>query len=109
VLLLPIQLSILHVPSPAVTPTNLLFNVGSAPGGLVRFWKERRLFNDLTRVLVAGTMPGVVAGANHVGEQRRNRRPLRVPRARSTRLPSSRRSGALSHRSTYNRIQRSSV
>ena len=27
VLLLPIQLSVLHVPSPAVTPTNLLFNV----------------------------------------------------------------------------------
>ena len=26
VLLLPIQLSVLHVPSPAVTPTNLLFN-----------------------------------------------------------------------------------
>jgi uncharacterized membrane protein YfcA len=30
VLLLPIQLSILHVPSPAVTPTNLLFNADSA-------------------------------------------------------------------------------
>jgi hypothetical protein len=63
VLLLPIQLSILHVPSPAVTPTNLLFNVGSVPGGLMRFWRERRLFNDLTWLLVAGTLPGVVAGA----------------------------------------------
>jgi hypothetical protein len=63
VLLLPIQLSILHVPSPAVTPTNLLFNVGSVPGGLIRFWRERRLLNDLTWVLVAGTLPGVVAGA----------------------------------------------
>ncbi len=31
VLLLPIQLSVLHVPSPAVTPTNLLFNVVAAP------------------------------------------------------------------------------
>jgi uncharacterized protein len=29
VLLLPIQLSVLHVPSPAVTPTNLLFNVAA--------------------------------------------------------------------------------
>ena len=38
VLLLPIQLSVLHVPSPAVTPTNLLFNVASTPGGLLRFW-----------------------------------------------------------------------
>lgn len=27
VFLLPVQLSLLHVPSPAVTPTNLLFNV----------------------------------------------------------------------------------
>jgi uncharacterized membrane protein YfcA len=63
VLLLPIQLSILHVPSPAVTPTNLTFNVASVPGGLLRFWKERRLLNDLTWLLVAGTLPGVVAGA----------------------------------------------
>lgn len=36
VLLLPIQLSVLHVPSPAVTPTNLLFNVAAVPGGLLR-------------------------------------------------------------------------
>jgi uncharacterized membrane protein YfcA len=63
VLLLPIQLSILHVPSPAVTPTNLLFNVAAVPGGLARFWQERRLFNPLTWTLVAGTLPGVVAGA----------------------------------------------
>ena len=63
VLLLPIQLSILHVPSPAITPTNLLFNVAAVPGGLLRFWHERRLLNHLTWLLVAGTLPGVVAGA----------------------------------------------
>jgi uncharacterized membrane protein YfcA len=63
VLLLPIQLSILHVPSPAVTPTNLLFNVAAVPGGLLRFWHERRLLNHLTWLLVAGTLPGVIAGA----------------------------------------------
>jgi uncharacterized protein len=63
VLLLPIQLSVLHVPSPAVTPTNLLFNVAAVPGGLLRFWHERRLFNHLTWLLVAGTLPGVIAGA----------------------------------------------
>jgi uncharacterized membrane protein YfcA len=63
VLLLPIQLSLLHVPSPAVTPTNLLFNVAAVPGGLLRFWHERRLFNHLTWLLVAGTLPGVIAGA----------------------------------------------
>jgi uncharacterized membrane protein YfcA len=63
VLLLPIQLSVLHVPSPAVTPTNLLFNVAAVPGGLLRFWHERRLINPLTWLLVSGTLPGVVAGA----------------------------------------------
>jgi hypothetical protein len=60
---LPIQLSILHVPSPAVTPTNLLFNVAAVPGGLLRFWHERRLLNHLTWLLVAGTLPGVIVGA----------------------------------------------
>jgi uncharacterized membrane protein YfcA len=63
VLLLPIQLSVLGVPSPAVTPTNLLFNVAAVPGGLLRFWHERRLTNPLTWLLVAGTLPGVIAGA----------------------------------------------
>jgi uncharacterized membrane protein YfcA len=63
VLLLPIQLSVLHVPSPAVTPTNLLFNVAAVRGGLLRFWHERRLVNKLTWLLVAGMLPGVIAGA----------------------------------------------
>jgi uncharacterized membrane protein YfcA len=63
VLLLPIQLSVLGVPSPAITPTNLLFNVAAVPGGLLRFWHERRLWNPLAAVLVAGTLPGVIAGA----------------------------------------------
>jgi uncharacterized membrane protein YfcA len=63
VLLLPIQLTVLHVPSPAVTPTNLLFNVAAVPGGLLRFRHERRLSNALTGLLIAGTLPGVVAGA----------------------------------------------
>lgn len=63
VLLLPIQLSVLRVASPAVTPTNLLFNVAATPGGLLRFAHERRLQGPLARLLVAGTLPGVVAGA----------------------------------------------
>ena len=37
VFLLPVQLSILGVPSPQITPTNLLYNVISGPGGLLRF------------------------------------------------------------------------
>ncbi len=63
VLLLPVQVSVLRVPSLAVTPTNLVFNVISVPGGLLRFWHERRLFSPLGALLVAGTLPGVVLGA----------------------------------------------
>ncbi len=63
VLLLPVQVSVLGVPSPAVTPTNLLFNVLSTPGALMRFAREGRLGGPLTKLLVAGTMPGVIAGA----------------------------------------------
>jgi uncharacterized membrane protein YfcA len=63
VLLLPVQLSVLHVPSPAVTPTNLLFNVFATPGALWRFHRERRLSGPLLPLLVAGTLPGVVAGS----------------------------------------------
>jgi uncharacterized membrane protein YfcA len=63
VLLLPVQLSVLHVPSPSVTPTNLLFNVAATPGGLLRFWREHRLGGPLTGPLVVGTLPGVILGA----------------------------------------------
>jgi uncharacterized membrane protein YfcA len=63
VLLLPVQLSLLGVPSPAVTPTNLLFNVAATPDALLRFWQEDRLVSRLGGVLIAGTLPGVVAGA----------------------------------------------
>lgn len=37
VFLLPVQLDVLRVPSPAVTPTNLLFNVVATPGPLLRY------------------------------------------------------------------------
>jgi hypothetical protein len=33
------------------------------PGGLLRFWRERRLFNALSALLIVGTLPGVVVGA----------------------------------------------
>src|SRR5215469_6119616 len=63
VFMLPVQLSVLDVPSPAVTPTNLLFNVVATPGALLRYHRQGTLSGPLTRQLVAGTMPGVVAGA----------------------------------------------
>jgi uncharacterized membrane protein YfcA len=63
VLLLPLQVSVLGVPSPAVTPTNLLYNVLSTPGALMRFARERRLRTPLSALLVAGTLPGIIVGA----------------------------------------------
>jgi len=63
VFLVPVQISLLHTPSPAVTPTNLLYNLVAIPGALLRFRREGRLGGPLTRLLVLGTLPGVVAGA----------------------------------------------
>ncbi|MDX6610183.1 MAG: uncharacterized protein QOF85_2108 [Solirubrobacterales bacterium] len=63
VFLVPFQISVVHTPSPAVTPTNLLFNLIAIPGALLRFHRERRLGGPLTRLLILGMLPGVVAGA----------------------------------------------
>ncbi|MGW6362689.1 TSUP family transporter [Streptomyces sp. NPDC055092] len=63
VFLLPVQVSVLGVPSPAVTPTNLLYNVVAGPGALLRHWRAGRLGGPLTRLLLVGTVPGVVIGA----------------------------------------------
>lgn len=63
VFLLPVQLSVLGVPSPQITPTNLIFNVIAAPGALARFGRRRQLDHPLTIQLVAGSAPGVVLGA----------------------------------------------
>lgn len=63
VFLLPFQLSVLHVPSPRITPTNLLFNVISGPGGLVRYWRRGQFNRALTLQLLAGSVPGVILGA----------------------------------------------
>jgi uncharacterized membrane protein YfcA len=63
VFLLPVQLDLLHVANPAVTPTNLLYNVISGPGALWRYRLAGRLTGSLTRTLLKGTLPGVVLGA----------------------------------------------
>lgn len=63
VFLLPVQLSVLAVPSPAVTPTNLMFNIVATPGALLRYRRHGQLNGPLTRQLVAGTLPGVIIGA----------------------------------------------
>lgn len=63
VFLLPVQLDVLKVPNPQVTPTNLLYNVVSVPGALTRYRRQRQLAGPLTRALLVGTLPGVVVGA----------------------------------------------
>jgi uncharacterized protein len=63
VLLLPFQVSVLGTPSPAVTPTNLLYNVVATPGALYRYWRQHQSGGHLAPVLIAGTVPGVIAGS----------------------------------------------
>jgi uncharacterized membrane protein YfcA len=63
VLLLPFQVSVLGTPSPAVTPTNLLYNVVATPGALYRYWRQQQTGGRLARMLIAGTLPGVIAGS----------------------------------------------
>jgi hypothetical protein len=63
VLLLPFQVSVLGTPSPAVTPTNLLYNVVATPGALYRYWRQGQTGGRLALMLIAGTLPGVIAGS----------------------------------------------
>jgi hypothetical protein len=63
VLLLPFQVSVLGTPSPAVTPTNLLYNVVATPGALYRYRRQGQTGRRLAWILVAGTTPGVIAGS----------------------------------------------
>jgi len=63
VLLLPFQVSVLGTPSPSVTPTNLLYNVVATPGALYRYWRQGQTGGRLSLVLIAGTLPGVIAGS----------------------------------------------
>jgi hypothetical protein len=49
----PFQISVIHTPSPAVTPTNLIYNLIAIPGAPLRFPRERRLGGRLARALPA--------------------------------------------------------
>jgi uncharacterized protein len=63
VFLVPIQVSLLHTPSPSVTPTNLLYNVIATPGALLRYRGRGVLRAPLTVALLLGTLPGVIVGS----------------------------------------------
>ena len=62
-LLLPFQMSFLGFTSPAVSPTNQLYNVIAIPSGVWRYVKEGRMVWPLTWIVVVGTLPGVFIGA----------------------------------------------
>jgi uncharacterized membrane protein YfcA len=47
----------------SVTPTNLLYNVVATPGALYRYWRQGQTGGRLALVLIAGTVPGVIAGS----------------------------------------------
>ncbi|MCP4571743.1 MAG: sulfite exporter TauE/SafE family protein [bacterium] len=61
-LLLPFQVSVLGFTSPAVSPTNHIFNVVAIPSGVLRYVREGRMIWPLTCIVVVGTVPGVFLG-----------------------------------------------
>ncbi len=61
-LLLPFQMSVLGFTSTSVTSTNFLFNVTGTPGGIYRYIKECRFAWPVALIIVAGIIPGVLAG-----------------------------------------------
>lgn len=61
-LLLPFMVSVLGFTSPAVSPTNLVFNIVAIPSGVYRYFREGRMIGPLAWVVVAGTLPGVFIG-----------------------------------------------
>lgn len=62
-LLLPFQVSVLGFTSPAVSPTNLIYNVVATPGGILRYLREGRVAWSLALVVSLGALPGVFVGA----------------------------------------------
>ena len=62
-LLLPFQMSVLGFVSPAVTPTKLIYNVVSVPGGVVKYIKDHRMVWPIAWVIAVGTLPGIFVGS----------------------------------------------
>ncbi|SPE40432.1 conserved membrane hypothetical protein (dsrJOP associated) [Candidatus Sulfopaludibacter sp. SbA3] len=62
-LLLPFQMSVLGFVSPAVTPTNLIYNIVSVPGGVGKYIKDHRMVWPIAWVITVGTLPGIFVGA----------------------------------------------
>jgi hypothetical protein len=61
-LLMPFQMSVLGYAGPSASATNLVFNLYATPGGVWRYGREGRMFWPLARLIIIGTLPGVVLG-----------------------------------------------
>jgi uncharacterized protein len=62
-LLLPFQVSVLGFTSPAVSPTNLVYNIFATPGGVYRYVREGQVVWPLAWAVILGTLPGAFVGA----------------------------------------------
>jgi hypothetical protein len=62
-ILLPFQVSVLSFGGPAVSPTNLMFNVVAIPSGVYRYHREKRMVWPLAWTIVLSTLPGIILGA----------------------------------------------
>lgn len=61
-LLMPFQMSVLGFAGPAASATNLVFNLYATPGGVWRYARDSRMAWPLARLIILGTLPGVVLG-----------------------------------------------
>ena len=62
-LVLPFQVSVLGFTGPAVSSTNLVYNLVAIPSGVYRYIKEGKMAWPLACVIMVGTPPGVFMGA----------------------------------------------
>jgi uncharacterized membrane protein YfcA len=61
-LLVPLQVSVLGIVSPAASATNHLYNVLAALGGAWTYKRQGRLVRPLAAILIGGTIPGIFLG-----------------------------------------------
>ncbi len=61
-LILPFQVSVLGFTSPAVSPTNLVFNIVGIPSAVYKYFKEGRMNWPLAWNIIMGTLPGLILG-----------------------------------------------
>jgi hypothetical protein len=61
-LILPFQVSVLGFTTPAVSPTNLVFNIVGIPSAIYKYFREGRMNWPLAWNITMGTFPGLFAG-----------------------------------------------